>query len=798
MLNKPPYNLAVILIDILFVLYVSFAVFHFTQKPFVPKEIAALPSLKINDTPVATHNDIEFLCSSRHAGDSISVVWGERDEPRTIALINYTPQFALFRNLFITVLMFCVGNFVYFRRPGDRAAIIFYLTTTVIAAAIIGTKTIYAVQPWWLGYALCVIFFFAYTVGPAIFVHFTFVFPFVRWKKFPRLMIVLYFIAVVLALWYVREYLIAANQQSLGVFHATQSIAMAQHGFVFLLLVQGVINFIYSYKKAPSMAEKKKIRWMLYGVALGPPPFVFLWALPIALGYAPLVSEDVVKFFLLIVPVTFSIAIIKYRAMDIDVIINRSAVYVVVVGIGLLLYLGVVGVAAKIVTTLTVQTSLIVSTVTAAILALLFEPARRRVQHTVDRLFFRVQYDFRKTQQKFIEEIKQCLDVKSLADLLVKRIDEILPVERIGFFKARDDDHRLQLIAHKNYDILAGRNIRLDMEKLQTRFELPLALDDQTDSAVHHESAIVDMFKRWDMAIVFAMLSEHKEALGFLVLDKKKSGAKFTVEDVDLLNSITTQAGLTVERIELQQKLLIEHAETQRLEELSKMKSYFVSSVSHDLKTPLTSIKMFAELLRTRNNISKSDTNEYLEIIEGESERLTRLINNVLDFAKIERGVKEYRFTEIELNSLVKNVLRILQYQLKIEKCKVNQRLCDKECMINADKDAVIEALINIISNAIKYSHDEKEITISIARRDGFVALGIADRGIGIAKKDNEQIFKPFYRSPEGKIHGSGGAGLGLAIVKHVMDAHGGKIEVESVPGKGSTFTLLFPISKEG
>ena len=117
--------------------------------------------------------------------------------------------------------------------------------------------------------------------------------------------------------------------------------------------------------------------------------------------------------------------------------------------------------------------------------------------------------------------------------------------------------------------------------------------------------------------------------------------------------------------------------------------------------------------------------------------------------------------------------------------------------MINADKDAVIEALINIISNAIKYSHDEKEITISIARRDGFVALGVSDKGIGISNEDTEQIFKPFYRTQEGKIHGSGGAGLGLAIVKHVMDAHGGKVEVESTTGKGSTFTLLFPLSLE-
>lgn len=797
MTSKHTYRPAIIVIGILFIIYVCFAVYHHTQKPFVSAELTDITDLKINGVVAGNADDIEFLVSNRHAGDTISIVGTQGVSSKSVALINFTSSAGILLDVLIVILFFGLGAFVYWRKLEDRAALIFHLTATTVAVAIIGTKTIYAIQPPGIGYALSILFFFAYTFGPAIFVHFTFVFPFVRWKKFLRLMLCLYSLAVIISTWHVWLYLDAAGRHSLEMYHAAKTVSMLQNGFIFLLLIQGIVNFIYSYKKTPSLAEKKKIRWMLYGIFLGPAPFVFLWVLPIAIGHAPWVSDQVIKSSLLLIPITFSFAILKYRAMDIDILINRSAVYMIVVGIGLASYLTVVGATAKIINSLNPQTSLIISTITAAVLALLFDPMRRQVQHIVDRLFFRVQYDFRQTQNRFIEEIKRCIDVKNLAELLVNRIDEILPVERIGFFKARDHDKRLQLVAHKNYDILAGHNIRLDMERLQTRFELPLALDYQVDSAVNHESAIVDMFKRWDMAIVFAMLSEHKEALGFLVLDKKKSGAKFTAEDVDLLNSITTQAGLTVERIVLQQKLLIEQAETQRLEELNKLKSYFVSSVSHDLKTPLTSIKMFAELLRTRKNISKSDTNEYLEIIEGESERLTRLINNVLDFAKIERGVKEYHFSEIELNALVRNVLRILQYQLKIEKCTVHEKLCDKECIINADKDALMEVLINLISNAIKYSHDEKEISIALSRRDGFVALRVADKGIGIASEEMPHIFEPFYRALEGKIHGSGGAGLGLAIVKHVMDAHGGKVEVESVPGKGSTFTLLFPLSLE-
>ncbi len=797
MTNKQTYRPAIIVIDILFIIYVCFAVYHHTQKPFVSAELTDITDLKINGVVAGNADDIEFLVSNHQAGDTISIEDTQGFSSKSVALINFSSSAGILLDVLIVVLFFGLGAFVYWRKLKDRAALIFHLAATTVAIAIIGTKTIYAIQPPVLGYALSVLFFFAYTFGPAIFVHFTFVFPFVRWKKYLRLMFCLYSLAAIISIWHVWLYLAAAGRHSLEMYHAVKTVSMLQNGFIFLLLIQGIINFIYSYKKAPSLAEKKKIRWMLYGIFLGPAPFVFLWVLPIAIGRAPWVSEQVIKSFLLLIPITFSFAILKYRAMNIDILINRSAVYMIVVGMGLALYLTVVGATANIITSLTPQTSLIISTLTAAVIALLFDPMRRQVQHIVDRLFFRVQYNFRQTQNRFIEEIKQCIDIKSLAELLVNRIDEILPVERIGFAKARDQDRRLQLIAHKNYDILAGHNIRIDREKLQASFELPLALDDHLESGIHHDFADPQMFNRWGITLVFPMISEQKEILGFLILGEKKSGARFSAEDVDLLHSITTQAGLTVERIVLQQKLLIEQAETQRLEELNKLKSYFVSSVSHDLKTPLTSIKMFAELLRTRNNISKSDTNEYLEIIEGESERLTRLINNVLDFAKIERGVKEYHFSEIELNALVRNVLRILRYQLKIEKCTVHEKLCDRECIINADKDALTEVLINLISNAIKYSHDEKEISIALSRRDGFVALRVADKGIGIASEEMPHIFEPFYRALEGKIHGSGGAGLGLAIVKHVMDAHEGKVEVESVPGKGSTFTLLFPLSLE-
>ncbi len=252
-----------------------------------------------------------------------------------------------------------------------------------------------------------------------------------------------------------------------------------------------------------------------------------------------------------------------------------------------------------------------------------------------------------------------------------------------------------------------------------------------------------------------------------------------------------------MERIYLQQDLLIQYAETQRLEELNKLKSYFVSSVSHDLQTPLTSIKMFAELLQTKTDISKNDKQEYLDIIQGESDRLSRLINNVLSFSRIERGAKEYHFSPVSLNSIVDNVLRTMQYQIEQNGFELEVQLPENEIIINIDADSIAEALTNLLDNAIKYSLGKKNITLTMFQEQDCVVIQVKDNGIGISEKDQKKIYSAFFRSGDKKIQTLGGAGLGLTQVQHIAEAHNGRVTVKSKPGSGSTFSLFLPLEGE-
>ncbi len=783
-----------LLADILAILFIVAAIYHLTEKAGLPEEFSTFEHLVINGTALTNGDEIEFSTTMHRIGDRVDLALLPGVRPTPVILEPYFTTPMIVFDVFTALALVGLAVFVSTFRPKDAAARVFHIASLAMAMAIVGTKTIYGIQPSWLGYTLCMVFFIAYTTLPVLFAHFTLVFPAVRRGNYLILARGLYAVAIVIALWSGWMYLRAADAHSIELFRHFAGGSMIQHAFAVVVFLYGIFNFVMAYRKTAAAADRKKIRWLLYGITIGPAPFILLWALPESIGYTPWIAEWAVELILLLIPATFAISIVRYHVMDVDLLINRSLVYGTVIGTGGVIYIMLLILAARIASVFTHQTSIIISTVAAALFALAFAPARRRVQAFVDRQFFRVQYNFRESLRTITDELRQCLDIGQIARLLVRRVDEVLPVERIGFFTLRQPGYRLHLLDHKGFDLLAEHGTRFEVERVRSKLNLPVALDEKIEPGITYEPAEAVVFRRWGMALVFPILSQQKEILGFLVMGEKKSGMRFSVEDIDLLVPVTTQAGLAIERLQLQEKLLLEHAESQRLDELNRLKSYFVSSVSHDLKTPLTSIRMFAELLRTGPAIPKDRASEYLGIIEGESERLSRLINNVLDFAKIERGVKEYRFTDVNLNQLVHRTLCSLQYQFQMERFAVTTNNDESLPVLRADPDALTEAIINLLSNAMKYSGEMKEITVSTFRQDGWAGVRIADHGIGITAVDLEHIFEPFFRAKEGKTHGAGGVGLGLSLVKHIVDAHGGTIEVDSRPGAGSTFTLFFPL----
>jgi two-component system phosphate regulon sensor histidine kinase PhoR len=229
--------------------------------------------------------------------------------------------------------------------------------------------------------------------------------------------------------------------------------------------------------------------------------------------------------------------------------------------------------------------------------------------------------------------------------------------------------------------------------------------------------------------------------------------------------------------------------------QLARMQSDFVSSVSHELRTPLSLIRMFGETLEMGRVQSEEKKQEYYSTIVRETERLTGLVNNVLSFSRMESGQKAYQLTRVNLNSVIEQVLSSYQSQLDYLGFTVETRLCDSPPDIMGDAEALSEALLNVVDNALKYGRDQKWIRISTGSTDRKVYVDVEDRGMGIAAEDQSKIFEKFYRVSSGLTHETRGSGLGLTLVRHIMDAHNGEVTVKSRVGEGSTFRLSFPLA---
>jgi signal transduction histidine kinase len=226
---------------------------------------------------------------------------------------------------------------------------------------------------------------------------------------------------------------------------------------------------------------------------------------------------------------------------------------------------------------------------------------------------------------------------------------------------------------------------------------------------------------------------------------------------------------------------------------LARLKSDFVSNVSHELRTPLSLIRLYAETLEMGRLTSPEKHQEYYRIIRKESERLTALINNILDFSRIEAGRKEYDFRETDMSELVHNTLDSYRYQLEQSGFQFEEKI-DEVPPMRVDREAMARSLLNLVNNALKYSQDRKYIGVNLYRDNGSVKLEVVDQGIGIPHQEQQKIFEKFYRVGDPLVHNTKGSGLGLSLVRHIVQAHGGEVAVDSAPGQGSKFTIVLPV----
>jgi two-component system phosphate regulon sensor histidine kinase PhoR len=257
---------------------------------------------------------------------------------------------------------------------------------------------------------------------------------------------------------------------------------------------------------------------------------------------------------------------------------------------------------------------------------------------------------------------------------------------------------------------------------------------------------------------------------------------------------VTLNVSFSKIRGEEEKTILVFHDVT-RLKKLERMRMDFVANVSHEIKTPLTAILGFVETLQSGALDDKETTLRFLDIIHKHAQRLNRLLDDLLTISNIEMGEMKFLFESVSLSGIVENIISVISARADEKQITVEKNIPETLPLIRADRDRLVQILLNILDNAVKFTPEKGKVSISAKDKgDGTVEIRISDTGIGVPQNEISRLGERFYRVEKTRSRELGGTGLGLSIVKHLMTAHGGEIEIQSRLGVGTTVSLFFPI----
>jgi len=713
----------------------------------LPEEIDRKILVRIDETEIRTDRDEEFALALKRPGESADFVLktpaGTVDK-KTLPFVRYYAH-TVFPLIYLLIGLACIsiGLIAFILRPHDPKARIYYWLSLAFGSAMTISGEFYCLGRAWTTFLPGVLFIWGYALTAPLLLAFSLAFggSARRVRNLP-----IFLPAVVIAGAQTAAYLYAFLAPSIAVFRAYNSAYVFFRIYFFLYAALSIVFLVRAARRNTDRETRAQIQWIFFGLIAGMLPFLFLYQVPTILGLAPLIPEEISVVFFLGIPITFFVAIVKYKLMHIELVINRSLVYSILTIFTVGIYMAFIELTQRLLSGGLGVRRFAVSAVGVLLAAIVFHPAQQRIQQIIDKAFFRQSYDYRKAFVDFNEKARGLFDRDALLECFQREVLRVLPLESL----------RIGPLAEEPVSPggpLPGR---------EGDFLLPLTIEP----------------------------GRGPEHLSF---GRKKAGSPYTPEDRELLRLMSGELQVNLDRIRLQEEVITERASREKLDELNRLKTEFVSTVSHELRTPLASLQSLAELLQSGKVKDRDQADKYFDLMAAESSRLSRFLHNVLDYGKIEQGLKTYHFRPAILQDILRESADVFRPLLEKRGFRFELKLPRDPVRLDVDADAVEQAVINLIDNAMKYSGREKFVAVELVTGDRTWNVHVRDRGLGIPAADKDRIFETFFRSAQADRLCPEGAGLGLKIIRHIMDAHGGDIEVESKEGEGSTFTLTFP-----
>lgn len=567
------------------------------------------------------------------------------------------------------------------------------------------------------------------------------------------------------------------------VFFATQFI-------LYLIISLVILTFKYIKNKG---YERLQMQYLIFGIGTTMVLLVFT-NLIIPLVFNNFWFSNVGPFFTLIMVAFISYAIVRHRLLEIKLIIARSVLYTLLIFVIATLYtLGVFVMSSYIFSERIDIKQEISHVLLALFVSFTFVPLRNFIENRTNRLFYKGNYD----QHDLVYQLTRIIaSTIALEDVTTKTLQKLLSTLRIG--------HGTFLILKKNrqFDVISkGKNVGdYDKKTLEifNSIKRMVIFDEEQNKKVK------SLMRANNIAIVLPLF-ERDEKVGILLLGDKKTGQIYSQRDIGVLEifgpaiSVAIQNAKSYEAIknfnitlkkEVQSATKDLKSANEKLKELGKQKDDFMAIASHELKTPVTSIKLYTQLLHQKfKKLNDTKSAESVEKMDMQLNKLISLINDLLDVTKIEEGKLQFNFKKFNINKLINEITEEMQLTTKH---RIEKDL-GSGGDVYADQERIGQVLTNFISNAIKYSPDANKIIIKTTNGKK-LTVSIQDFGMGLAPSEQKKVFERFNRAGQEGKGGMPGLGLGLYISKEIVKRHNGEIWVESKKGKGSTFSFSLPI----
>ncbi len=763
--------------------------------------------LQVDNKPIQSSNDLNFYVDQKKAGESVNLSVQRNGEELNliVGLEKENGSLFIIVHSLIGLFLWIVGVFVFLKNPGSRVIRIFLISSLAFSLAIFISWEGFPFGPKVFSFILPSVQIFAYTLLPALFFHFSLVYPKEEGASIQKnpLIYSVYLPSLVLILLMELFYWRAILTNSLSIFQVYKSFFLYSRLYLVAYVVFGLFVLYQTYRKLEFLEDKRKVKWIFWGIVVGTFPFFFLYVFPDVFLNKTFISEITYLFFMLVIPISFAFSILKYQAMDIDVVVNRSLVYSLLTGFIVGIYLLTVGLLGEVLYRATGYEGRLFPILGTLVAALLFNPAKNRIRILVDRTFYRVRYDYRKAIQKFTRQVDLAFSQEELLGLLLKKLDLLLAVNRALIFLRKEDSDEFEIAEWLGFSEDEMKEIESQKNSLPlslftaTRVQGARGSTDFRDIQLMPENQVL---KKYEIKLSFPPAGK-EELSCLLLLGKKKSGLRYSAEDVELASQMVQEVVQALQNLKMRERIVIEQLEKKKLEELNKLKTKFISNVSHDLRTPLTAIRFSVDnMLSGVCGDLTDESRRCLQMIKESSLHFSRMIENLLVLSTSESG-------KIILNR------EILPLDLVLEEaCQMVTPLAEKkgialvkekseDITVYADGHCLLQILLNLLDNAVKYTGPGGKVTLSSKRIDNekLVEVAITDNGVGISPENLEKIFERFQKvTPAGTV-GERGLGIGLDIVKNLVHLHGGEIKVESpVPetGSGAKFSFTLPLGR--